>query len=357
MTTLTSTDNLFTEAIERLFASAFSPATLHDATQQGAGGAHWAQLEESGFLDVLLPESAGGAGLALAQAFPLFLSAGYHAVPLPYVQTALARAWLHAVGITAPKGAITIAGLGACQDEHGVHAYAVPFGRVADWLLYAAGNRALLLPIAAARKDSDLGHGSLLADLHWGTAPTEALAAHTDATLNIEPAVLCAASLAPLMAGAAARVLALTLDYANQRTQFGKSIGRFQAIQNQISVLAERTWASRMAAQIACQDEGWMPRPLMAAIGKTRCSEAAVLIADIAHAVHGAIGITEEYDLQLYTRCLREWRNAGGTEAWWAARIGGQLLHTDAESAIDFIQTSLAAMPAFTNLGGSQCRA
>ncbi len=155
MTTLTSTDNLFTESIERLFASAFSPATLHDATQQGAGGAHWAQLEESGFLDVLLPESAGGAGLALAQAFPLFLSAGYHAVPLPYVQTALARAWLHAVGITAPR-APSPSPVWVRVRRAWRPCFRRTVGRVADWLLYAPATAPCCCPLLRPAKTAIL---------------------------------------------------------------------------------------------------------------------------------------------------------------------------------------------------------
>ncbi|KAG0741354.1 hypothetical protein G6F24_016736 [Rhizopus arrhizus] len=101
------------------------------------------------------------------------------------------------------------------------------------------------------------------------------------------------------MAGAMDRVLSLTLDYANTRAQFGKPIGRFQAVQQQISVMAEQVWAVRMAAQLAFQGTGGRPQAMLAAMGKARASLAAPIVADIAHAVHGAIGVTAEYDLQL----------------------------------------------------------
>jgi len=231
-------------------------------------------------------------------------------------------------------------------------------GRGSGLAAIRGGNRALLLPIAAARKDSDLGHGSLLADLHWVLRHGGTCRAPRTPRSTLNPPYCAPPAWRRLWRCSRTRIGPDTRLRANQRTQFGKSIGRFQAIQNQISVLAERTWASRMAAQIACQGEGWMPRPLMAAIGKTRCSEQMrYSFADIAHAVHGAIGITEEYDLQLYTRCLREW-----AQRWrHGSLVGGPDRRAVAahrrESAIDFIQTSLAAMPAFTNLGGSQCRA
>ncbi|WP_240464963.1 acyl-CoA dehydrogenase family protein, partial [Pseudomonas aeruginosa] len=75
--------------------------------------------------------------------------------------------------------------------------------------------------------------------------------------------------------------------------------------------------AARMAAQLAFQGSDALPGPLLAALGKARASQAVPQVADIAHAVHGAIGVTEECDLQLYTRRLREWRLAGGSESYW----------------------------------------
>jgi len=134
----------------------------------------------------------------------------------------------------------------------------------------------------------------------------------------------------------------MTLDYVNQRTQFGKPIGKFQAVQNQISIMAERVWVSRMAAQLACQSEDWRARPLLAAVGKARTSEAAAIVADISHAMHGAIGITEEYDLQIYTRKLREWRHAAGAETYWESRIGEALLWQDG-TALSFMCETLSA--------------
>src|SRR3546814_13547822 len=73
-------------------------------------------MEDSGFLDALLPEESDGAGLSLAEAFPLLLLAGQYAVPVPFAQTMLARAWLHAAGVKAPAGSITLAGFGVRKN-------------------------------------------------------------------------------------------------------------------------------------------------------------------------------------------------------------------------------------------------
>ena len=63
-------------------------------------------------------------------------------------------------------------------------------------------------------------------------------------------------------------------------------------------------------------------------------------VADIAHAVHGAIGVTEEFDLQLYTRRLREWRLAAGSESYWHERIGAEAL-ADGADAVSYLRCAL----------------
>ena len=104
--------------------------------------------------------------------------------------------------------------------------------------------------------------------------------------------------------------------------------------------MAEQVWAARMAAQLAFQGRDGLPQPLLAALGKARASLAVARVADIAHAVHGAIGVTEEYDLQLYTRRLREWRLAAGSESHWHARIGAHAL-ADGGDAVSYLRTAL----------------
>jgi acyl-CoA dehydrogenase len=148
----------------------------------------------------------------------------------------------------------------------------------------------------------------------------------------------------------------MTLDYANQREQYGRSIGKFQAIQHQLAVLAENVAAARMAAALGCSGAGhqgspW-PLPLRAALAKSRTSEAAALATHIAHAVHGAIGVTSEFDLQLHTRRLHEWRAAFGAETHWNRVLGRSLLAQTSLSTLDFMRSAL--MPGFTEPNGCQ---
>ena len=152
-------------------------------------------------------------------------------------------------------------------------------------------------------------------------------------------------ALAALIAGAADRAFEMTLAYANQRVQFGKPIGKFQALQQQISEMAELVFAARMASQMACQGGTWSARPDLAHLAKGRASEGVGRIVAVAHAVHGAIGVTHEYDLQLYTRRLSEWARAGGGAGHWSGQLGREAL-LSGQSAIDFIRCRLFGEPA-----------
>ncbi|MFD2577642.1 acyl-CoA dehydrogenase family protein [Novosphingobium colocasiae] len=147
---------------------------------------------------------------------------------------------------------------------------------------------------------------------------------------------LAATVRAALIAGAAARLTEMSTNYCNERVQFGKPIGRQQSVQHMLAVMAEDMIACRIAAEIGLSKGLDMPIAV-AATAKATTSAAATRIAASAHAVHGAIGISEEYDLQLLTRRLHEWRLADGSEGYWAAQLGKQRLANSA-SSIDWVR-------------------
>ncbi len=330
-------DSLFGDAAERLFAQTCTPHLIRQAEHGQAPATAWQACEAAGFADALVPEAQGGAGLALADVLPLALATGRHLCPYPVVDTVLARAWLARAGHPQAAGSIALAPQGWAVHAGQAVATNVPWIRCADHVLAHIDGHAWLLPAAAATLERGGVHGSLALPARWPLDTRERI----DAPAGLPTLeTLAAAGYATLIAGAMERVLAMTLDYPNQRSQFGKPIGRFQAVQQQISIMAEQVWAARMAAQLAFQGRAGLPQPLLAALGKARASQAVPRVADIAHAVHGAIGVTEEFDLQLYTRRLREWRLAAGSESYWHARIGAQALADDAD-AVSYLRSAL----------------
>jgi hypothetical protein len=77
-----------------------------------------------------------------------------------------------------------------------------------------------------------------------------------------------------------------------------------------------------MAARLALADPALaLPHGRVAAAREVACS-AAEQVCGVAHAVHGAIGVTAEYDLQLFTRRLKGWAAEFGSSRYWASRLG-----------------------------------
>jgi len=328
--------NELAEPFERLLADACTPAVVR-AIEGGAPAAPlWSRIEASGFLDALVGEAAGGAGLRLVDACALFVVEGRHAAPVPIGHTLLVRALLAREGIAAPRGPIAIAAQTYLGADGAVSCPGTPHGQVADWIATAAPDGWRLLPAARAERRSTGVHGSLRANLRWAAVPAEAIACAQTVAWPEAGAAIAAAQLA----GALRRVLEITLAFADGRVQFGRSIGKFQAIQHALAVMAEHVLAAHMAAEIGCAGDGPLPAALRAALAKARTSEAAALVANSAHAVHGAIGITAELDLQLLTRRLHEWRADFGSETHWNRALGRALLAADG-LALDFMRAAL----------------
>ncbi|MEC3948276.1 acyl-CoA dehydrogenase family protein [Sphingobium sp. HWE2-09] len=296
----------------RLIEDVCTPAAIRGVEEGGDSAPMWQAFSELGFLDALVAEDAGGAGLSLADAAPLIALLGHYAVPLPVGDTMIARALLAAAGIEAPDGPIAIVtGKGAA-----------PFAGVASHILSGTPDAPVLTPADAqptgVRHDTD----AFIPDID-GTA--------------LRP--IAAMVRALLISGAAGRVMDMTIAYANERSQFGKPIGKQQAVQQQLAVLAEQAVAARIAAAIGARS-GLSPRLADVAIAKHGASVAAVQIAAIAHAVHGAIGISEEYDLQLLTRRLHGWRLADGSESYWAGVLGDLRAAALSMPTADFIRAA-----------------
>lgn len=321
--------NELLEPFDRMLEQVSSPAAVRVIEQGGDPSALWDELVQSGFLDALVDEEHGGAGLTLGQIEPLLQALGRHAVPLPVAETMVARYLLAGAGVAAPQGPIAFATASLGRDV------IVPFGAVASHILVDLGDRMVLAVAGSAHTELTGVAGSLAARMRWDNAPEGPTLLSLVCGLRTLGAVLRAA----MMAGAAARLLAMTTAYANERVQFGKPIGRQQALQQNLAVMAEDTVACRLAAQLGCAG-GVVPTLAAAATAKSVTSASAPRIAATAHAVHGAIGISEEHDLQLYTRRLHEWRLADGSESYWNRLLGKARL-ASAGGSVDWVRAEV----------------
>jgi len=100
-------------------------------------------------------------------------------------------------------------------------------------------------------------------------------------------------------------MLAMTQDYLRTRVQFGKPIGTFQSLQHRaVDLLLQQELTASVVAQalalLDAPDGDASARSAMASRVKSRASDAGLQVAREAVQLHGAIGVTDEYDLGLY---------------------------------------------------------
>jgi acyl-CoA dehydrogenase len=103
--------------------------------------------------------------------------------------------------------------------------------------------------------------------------------------------------------------------------------------------MAEEVAAATLAAHVGLRGPGFTLE--RSAIATLRCSEAADIVGAAAHQLHGAIGATAEFDLQLWTAELRRFQRAHGTASAHALALGRARAAT-ALTSLGFVERILA---------------
>jgi len=324
------------ETVERILSDQCPLAGSHspgDWAQQ-----LWSTFEDAGLPTAWAPESAGGAGLSLGTGFGITRLAGKYAVPLPLVDTLLGVWLLSRAGMARPEGSICVApqhpkdkitldSSGRLFGKARAIAYAPAVGHFA--VLASRGTDPVVALVDASTCSID--PSQTLAGEPSGNVVFDGSTVVGHARCALKPDALLfmgATSRAAMMAGALEASLDLSVDYAKNRVAFGKPIAKFQAVQHKLASLACEAAAAAASYQSAADTletlgfDGSDGVLLEVAAAKIRCGEAAGAGAALAHQVHGAIGFTKEYPLNLLTRRLWSWRDEFGTESHWALRLG-----------------------------------
>jgi hypothetical protein len=323
---------LFESTIERLLADLATPEYV-----QGCEGGEWpaqlwAAVEESGFALAAVSESLGGAQAGWGDVYVLARAAGRYAAPVPLGEALLANWLLGKAGLEPRTAAISFSANAQLSLNGGVvHGTVrdVPWGRHVESLVAIADAGSETPSVVLLSVSSATGQtlslnvaGEPRDSLHFNKAQVLACAP-LPGELSADVLLLGGAMLrSAQIAGALHTLLDMTSGYATERSQFGRPIGAFQAIQQQLAVFAEQTAAANVAAEAAFAESDAALAGLTIAAAKVSCAEAASAGAGIAHSVHGAIGFTQEYSLHLFSRRLWAWRSEFGSASVWCQRIG-----------------------------------
>jgi acyl-CoA dehydrogenase len=322
---MSETRTILEDSAAKLFAGFEEPAVLRRVEAGDWPNDIWARIAGLGLQQIF----AGASDDPWRDACVVLKACGRQVVPAPLAETLMAGALLAEAGLEPMEGALTLAapsnGVLALSDDGLASGtlVRVPWGRRAGHVVAPVEGGIAVLPVAAATLTEDRCIGREPRD----TLVFENVAAVVAAPLRDGAMIQYGALMrAAQMAGAIEALLALTVQYARERSQFGKPIGSFQAIQHQLAILAGHSAAATRAVDAAFEriaeggDSGFE-----AAVAKIRVGEAAGVAASIAHQTHGAIGFTDEHRLHYFTRRLWSWRTEFGSEGFWSARLGARM--------------------------------
>lgn len=312
-------ESLITDSAAKIFADTCNKAVL-DAAETGEFPAvAWNAVRENGFHLLALPNSGAG----LEDLFAVLRVAGNHALPVPLAEALLANRWLEYDG-----DELVSIGLASDLDQW----TQVPWGRMAGRMLGVTPANEVFVgaPISVAQ------------DVNMAGEARDTITVRQAQTVTVGEPVYAMLALARVAAstGALERVLELGLRYAGEREQFGRPIGRFQAIQHNLAVVAAEVAAAMRATDAAVDAIGDERFELEVAAAKSRVGEAAGMAVEAVHQVHGAMGFTYEHELHHFTRRLWAWRDEYGGEVYWQTLLGQRIAALGADRVWDFVATS-----------------
>jgi alkylation response protein AidB-like acyl-CoA dehydrogenase len=280
---------LFADSVRIYLAGTHGPEVLRRLDEQGnRDPAIWQGLVDMGLTGLLVPEEHGGLGMGLVEAALIAAECGRACLAEPLVDTAFVGVpWLLARGET--EGLAEVVG--------GSRRIALPHA-VNPWVADGDGQ-----PLVSVDPLRNLVRGSGEDDPHL---------------VNLG-ALMSAAQLT----GLADAMLHQAVEYAKIRTQFGQAIGGFQAIKHQ---LASCSVAIEFAKPVvwraaAAMQAGDGQAAVHVSHAKLAATDAAILTAETAIQVHGAMGYTYEVDLHFWMKRVWALSGAWGDRAFHVKRI------------------------------------
>ena len=306
----------------------------------------WQKLAEQGWLGLIIPEKYGGVELEFQDLTILLEEMGRYMLPGPYFSNVVLGGMsimdsgteeqkqeylpriaegqiIVTLALNEPSGRwdaegiqLTADGTGDKYTLNGTKLF-VPNAHISDYIVVAArtGNdendislfivpskssgvkQTLLKTIASDRQsevtfdNAEVSSSSLLGEKNRGWETIEKV-------LKWGAIGKCAE-----MSGGGQSVLDMTVEYAKQRTQFGRPIGTFQAIQHHCANMATDVEGAKFITyQAAWMLSEGLPADREVAMAKAWVSDAYKRVCALGHQSHGAIGFTKEHNMQLYSR-------------------------------------------------------
>ncbi|MET0454329.1 MAG: acyl-CoA dehydrogenase family protein [Mycobacterium sp.] len=304
--------------------------TLIDSVVQAHAGNDeglWNALVELGLSDLTGSEERGGSGASWPEAAALARTLARHGCSLTVADSDLVAGWL-----------LEQASAPATQALRGVV--------IGDDEPTPSAAAALVERVVVVRRAE---RGWTLSDV-----PVEAMDRFSDGEFDAYPVgddVVAAARTrralvrAIQVTGALEAITELTIEHAQTREQFGRPIGKQQAVQRLVAIVAGETALARAAtdaAVLAAADPAMSARQVsaMVAVARSCCGHAVDPVVRHAHQVVGAIGTTREHRLHEFTFAAMKLRSDGGATRDWDAAVLDHAIRSHPLSDLELSPTS-----------------
>ena len=309
----------------------------------------WNGMANQGWMGLITSEELGGAGLHFLDLCVLLEEFGRALVPGPFINTVLASGLVEAVGtdeqkqqyctavaagqhvmtlaLTEPSARFDSSGVEASAVSDGSGGYVlngtklfVPDAHVSDTIVLVArtpgsqgdegvsmflipgnaeGVSTTVLQTIAGDKQCEVKLDGVRVGADALLGPEGGAWPIIDVAKRYYTVAYCA-----YLVGLAQRDFEISVDYAKERIQFGRPIGSFQAIQHKAADMITDVDGSRFimyrAAWAVTENEP--DAELQVAMAKAWCSDATRRVVAHGQQIHGGIGFTKEYIIQLYFR-------------------------------------------------------
>jgi alkylation response protein AidB-like acyl-CoA dehydrogenase len=298
----------------------------------------WKQMAELGWLGLIIPESLGGIGLKWVDLTVVLEETARGLCPLPITSQALSAAAILRTANEAQQAewlpmiaAGDICSIALYDEANWIHPDAVTLSatRQGEGVVingtkpFVADAEAAQFYLLAVRLDDGLGLAAVTREqvsvtrqptmdktkpsgsvtLNNVTIPAEYVLPLSEADLSYLTD-LGAVAVTAEMVGAAEAALSMTSEYAKERIQFGKPIGQYQGVKHRLADLYVdvESFKSLLYYAAWCVDDAPMELPRAVSLAKGYASDAFANLGIDGVGLHGAIGFTAEYDVQLYLK-------------------------------------------------------
>lgn len=313
-----------------------------EKTELGYSRDFWKKMADLGWMGILFPEEYGGVGGDFLELVLVVEKMGSALVPGPFVDTTICGYSVYRYGSARQKeellpkivdGRLILSPAFIRPDasiveerveEHvrvkeghyilsGTRLF-VPFGHVADWYIYGSNiekEKTVFLIDAESPGVSSHSFEAIGGDkpseivLDGCEVPKKNVLGNIGEGGNILREINAWGALAysAYILGMLEKVLEMTIRYAKKREQFGRPIGSFQAIQHQCADMATEVDRVRfLTYQAAWNLSAGTPATREISMAKSAASDASRKVCLLGVKIHGGIGISEDYDLQLFFR-------------------------------------------------------